>query len=130
MIANVFYRRGIIESWGRGTIRMTELTEAAGLTAPEIESSGGEVVVRFRPLRRGPGSDGGPELSELQRELFGIVMQRGPASLKKIAAALKSPVPRRTLQDNLKVLQNQGLVVVEGRGRGARWGHKGPEGER
>jgi ATP-dependent DNA helicase RecG len=118
LIANVFYRRGIIESWGRGTIRMAELTEAAGLTAPEIESSGGEVVVRFRPIRRAPGSGGGPELSELQRDLLGVLTQRGPASLQEIAAALKSPVPRRTLQDNLKVLQDHGLVIVEGRGRG------------
>ncbi len=31
LIAGVFYRRGIIEQWGRGTIKMAELTTAAGL---------------------------------------------------------------------------------------------------
>jgi ATP-dependent DNA helicase RecG len=55
LITNVFYRRNIIESWGRGTIRMAELTEAAGLTATEIESSGGAVAVRFQPLVAAPG---------------------------------------------------------------------------
>lgn len=44
-----FYRRGIIEAWGRGTIRMRELLEAAGLPAPEFECDAGEVLVRFRP---------------------------------------------------------------------------------
>ena len=51
LIARVFYRRGIIENWGRGTIRMAELTEQAGLPRPEIEDSGGAVTVRFRPGR-------------------------------------------------------------------------------
>jgi hypothetical protein len=69
------------------------------------------------------------ELSELQRDLLGVLTQRGPASLQEIATALRSPVRRRTLQDNLKVLQDHGLVIVDGRGRGARWIHTSPEGE-
>ena len=36
LVARVFYRRGIIESWGRGTIKMDELTTRAGLPRPEI----------------------------------------------------------------------------------------------
>ena len=49
LIARVFYRRGIIEQWGRGTIRMAELATSAGLSEPEIEAAGGGVTVRFRP---------------------------------------------------------------------------------
>ncbi len=52
LIAQVFYRRGIIEIWGRGTIKMRDLTVAAALPAPEIECSGGGVLVRFN-LPRG-----------------------------------------------------------------------------
>ena len=48
LIADVFYRRGLIERWGRGTLKMTELTVNAGLPAPEIEDAGGCVTVRFR----------------------------------------------------------------------------------
>ena len=46
LIAQVFYRRGIIERWGRGTIKMLELAASAGLPRPEIEDSGGCVTVR------------------------------------------------------------------------------------
>lgn len=49
LIASVFYRRGFIEQWGRGTLRIRELTEQAGLAAPDFEERGGEVVVRFFP---------------------------------------------------------------------------------
>ena len=41
-------RRGIIEEWGRGTVRMAELATSAGLPRPEIEESGDCVTVRFR----------------------------------------------------------------------------------
>jgi ATP-dependent DNA helicase RecG len=66
LIASVFHRRGIIESWGRGTLRMAELTQRAGLVAPEIDAGVGEVIVRFRPTsyvapqRVGPRSDPTP----------------------------------------------------------------------
>ena len=47
LIARTFYRRGIIEEWGRGTLKMAALTTAAGLPRPEIEDAGGCVTVRF-----------------------------------------------------------------------------------
>lgn len=48
LIAQAFYRRGIIESWGRGTLKIRELLIAAQLPVPEFESGHGEVLVRFR----------------------------------------------------------------------------------
>jgi len=41
LIAGVFFRRGLIEQWGRGTLRMRELVEEAGLAPPEFEERGG-----------------------------------------------------------------------------------------
>lgn len=49
LVAQVFYRRGLIEVWGRGTLKMREQAEAAGLPPPEFECHGEEVIVRFRP---------------------------------------------------------------------------------
>lgn len=48
LIAQAFYRRGIIENWGRGTLKIRELLAAAELPVPEFESGHGEVMVRFR----------------------------------------------------------------------------------
>ena len=48
LIARTFYRRGIIEEWGSGTLKMAELTSSAGLPVPEIEDDCGAVTVRFR----------------------------------------------------------------------------------
>lgn len=48
LIASVFYRRGIVETWGQGTLKMAAWTEEAGLPKPEILEIPGAVVVRFR----------------------------------------------------------------------------------
>ena len=48
LIARTFYRRGIIEEWGRGTLKMAEVAASAGLPRPEIEDANGCVTVRFR----------------------------------------------------------------------------------
>jgi ATP-dependent DNA helicase RecG len=125
LIAQVFYRRGIIESWGRGTIKMAELTEQAGLAAPEFECTGGEVWVRFRPTRYVPPSRVGHDLSPLQRQLLEVLAATGSAALGEILQGLPAGTSRRTVQDNLRFLHNLGLVDVAGKGRWARWMLKG-----
>ena len=47
LIASVFYRRGLIESWGQGTLRMASWAKEAGMPLPEILEVPGAVVVRF-----------------------------------------------------------------------------------
>ena len=48
-LTNIFYRRGLIEQWGRGANRIVELTVQAGHPEPEFAEIAGSVVVRFRP---------------------------------------------------------------------------------
>lgn len=47
MIAQTFYRRGIIEVWGRGTLKIARLMQEAGLAPPEVTVRTGAVVVTF-----------------------------------------------------------------------------------
>ena len=125
LIAQVFYRRGIIETWGRGTIKMAELAESAGLAAPEFESAGGEVSVRFRRTRYVAPTRVGHDLSNLQRTLLGVLSRAGHASLSEIRTAIGPGAPDRTIQENLQVLRQLGQVDSTGRGRYARWILKG-----
>lgn len=129
LIAQTFYRRGLIESWGRGTLRMMELTAQAGLAPPEFESSGGEVLVRFRPTQYVPPTRVSHNLTPLQRDLLEILSRTGPVSLKQIMGRLVVPTPERTVQDNLQLLRRLDLVDVVGARRMARWMLKGTQGE-
>ena len=51
-ITDVFYRRGLIEQWGRGTQKIVELCVKAGHPEPEFGQQAGSVFVRFRPIAR------------------------------------------------------------------------------
>ncbi|MCC6916399.1 RNA-binding domain-containing protein [Nitrosomonas sp.] len=47
LIAQAFYRRGIIETWGRGTLKIAGLMREAGLEPPLTTVHTGAVVVTF-----------------------------------------------------------------------------------
>lgn len=121
LIAQAFYRRGLIESWGRGTLKMAELTDRAGLVPPEFESTGNDVLVRFRPIRYVPPTRVNRELTSLQREILQVLAERGPLSLSEIRRRLPKLRARRTIQDNLRTLRVLDLVELAGHGAGARW---------
>ncbi len=73
-ITNVFYRRGLIEQWGRGTNRIVELTVRSGNPEPDFEEIAGSVVVRFRPkagtispkFTEPPGPKSAPSRSQVE----------------------------------------------------------------
>ena len=47
-IANAFFRAGLVESWGRGTIKIIEQCKEHGLPKPEFENSGKDFWLIFR----------------------------------------------------------------------------------
>jgi ATP-dependent DNA helicase RecG len=119
LIARVFHRRGIIETWGRGTLRMVELTEQAGLPRPEIEEGAGCVVVRFRPSRYVPPRQAKHDLTQRQQAILALLAQHAQVSRRFIVEALEEKM--RPVKDDLERLQSLGLVQTTGYGRGAVW---------
>jgi ATP-dependent DNA helicase RecG len=121
LIASVFYRRGLIEQWGRGTLRITELTERAGLRKPEFEERAGELVVRFFPSSYVAPRRIEHSLTELQQRVLEALGREGSASLAHLVSVLGDTAPRRLIQRDLSTLREFGLVTSSGYARGARW---------
>lgn len=122
LIADVFYRRGIIESWGRGTLRMAQLSEQAGLPRPEFEEPTGTLLVRFRPNVYVPPERIRRTLTERQRHILTVIASRsGNASLSDIVEALGPGTSRRNVQTDLQFLRGLELIASSGHGRGAHW---------
>lgn len=46
-IAKVFHRRGLIETWGRGTLKIASLMQEAGLAAPTLKTQADFVTITF-----------------------------------------------------------------------------------
>jgi len=47
LIADVFFKAGLIETWGRGTLKIIETCQTAGLPEPKFEILTGGIVVTF-----------------------------------------------------------------------------------
>ena len=130
LIARTFYRRGIIEEWGSGTLKMAALTGAAGLPMPEIEDDGGAVTVRFRhgiELRAtaefGP-TTGSAKLSVARlSERVLALLDRADQGLarREIRARLGPGVSERQVRRALEELRGKGLVASTNRGPLTRW---------
>jgi len=122
LIAAVFYRRGIIEAWGRGTLKMAELTQQAGLPHLEIEDAGGCVTVRFRPSRNVPPRRARTDLTYRQQAILTLLGRAAVGMpLREIHNGLEAQATLRQVREDLATLRTLNLVGLNGRGRGARW---------
>lgn len=135
LIADTFFRRGIIERWGRGTLKMAELTTAAGQPHPEIEDAEGHVTVRFlrdmaldRPTPPvqmtiiGESAEREPNLNEVHRMILNVLRHADhPLALREIHSLLPESASIRQVKRALTRLKEHGLAASTGRGGSARW---------
>ena len=122
LIAGAFYRRGIIETWGRGIRKMVELTTQAGLPNPEIEESTGFVTVTFRPSRYIPPQRVGHDLTERQRTILSVLSDApNGLPMSEISIQLTDSLTPYQIRSDLSTLRSLELVVLEGHGRSAKW---------
>ena len=122
LMARVFYRRGIIESWGRGTLKIAELTSRAGLAVPQIEEASGCVTVRFSPTRYVPPQRVAQDVTQRQQRVLLCLGQAAHGlALREVLAALEGEATERQVRNDLSALKVLGLADSKGHGRGAKW---------
>ena len=135
LIARTFYRRGIIEEWGSGTLKMADMATDAGLPIPEIEDDGGGVTVRFRPKsNRGLGEtrtlydnggasarSDGTEFRLVDRIHAMIAESEDGLARREIVARVSPDVSERQVRRALDGLRDKGVITSTGRGLAGRW---------
>ncbi len=122
LIARTFYRRGIIEEWGRGTLRMADLTTAAGLSRPEIEECSDCVTVRFRRADYSADRHLEGVLTQQQNAILALLHRSDrPLALREVCSLLGLQANERRVRKDLSTLKARGLVEPTGHGRSARW---------
>ncbi len=122
MIARTFYRRGIIEEWGRGTIKMADYVASSGLHRLEIENVADCVTVRFRRSCQAKFNKESRDLTERQNQILTLLRQNDFAlSRREILSMAEGELTERQLKDDLSILRERKFVETTGKGRGARW---------
>jgi len=97
-ITDVFYRRGLIEQWGRGTQKIVDLCRRAGHPDPEFRETGVDVGVIFRPAS---GQINTPLLPEATDQLTMGVAMGVTMEVAKLLPLSSNPISREDLQKQL-----------------------------
>lgn len=124
-IANVFYRAGYIEHWGRGIEKICEACEELGADLPEYRLCGNGLRVKFKALQSAlindfkmPKRQNGVLDGVLEEKILKELEREPKITQKELAAFLE--LPQRTLQRKMYELQAAGKIERIG---GKRYGH-------
>jgi ATP-dependent DNA helicase RecG len=113
IIANVFYRAGVIERWGMGTLKMMDWCHAFNCPPPEWKEQSGSVYVTFRPAEWFETQRGQPESGtspvpvqhqSLSTRILGL-LSASPARISEVSRQLG----QKRVSGQLKVVLGQML---------------------
>jgi predicted HTH transcriptional regulator len=135
IIAKVFEKMELIEQWGSGYKRITDICKNEGYPEPKWEEFGSAVRVTFYPhsatIENAPqtlGSEKQPEhkaalpyLTKRQTEILVIIQSADEISFSEIVEKMQNPPADRTIRDDLNRLKVLNLIDSKGFGRGALW---------
>lgn len=112
IIADVCFKAGYIDSWGRGTIKIIEACKAAGLPDVQMmEEDGGFLVTLFKSgveSRVESGVESGVE-SPMKEQILSFLAERS-LSKSELSQKLGKSKPTRYLNDLMNQLLSEGLV--------------------
>ena len=127
MIARTFYRRGIIETWGRGTLKIARLMQERGLEPPAVAVRQGAVVITFVL----PALVKTPEKSQTQEKMQEKTREKTAAAILRMfgeqpemsiaeLAERLGKVPS-TIERAIRKLRESGRLKRIGPDKGGHW---------
>jgi ATP-dependent DNA helicase RecG len=123
LIAEVCYRVGYIDSWGRGIEKITDACKQAGLPDPKIaEETGGILVELLKPQASEKlGNQLGNQLGNTKERILAEMKSNPKISGAQLAKILQ--ISTTAVEKNIKQLRDDGLIERIGGTRG-HWGVK------
>jgi predicted HTH transcriptional regulator len=134
-VANIFFRAGMIESWGRGIERIIEACREAGTPEPEAvcESTGLWMTFRFLPEHQGAtekkasqqvsqerlGERLGEKLGENRRAIISGMIN--DPNISVVVLAKRLGISRTAVENNIKWLKEKGYIKRIGPAKGGHW---------
>ena len=117
MIARTFYRRGIIETWGRGTLKIVRLMRERGLEPPEVAVREGAVMVTFRVPA--PVKTREKTREKTAAAILRLLREQPDLNMAEVARLLgKAP---STIERAIKKLRESGRLQRIGPDKGGHW---------
>ena len=118
LIAEVCYRVGYIDSWGRGIEKITDACKVAGMPEPFIEENSGGVAVELLkfPASEELGNQLGNQLGNTKERILTEMKANPKISGSQLAEILD--ISTTAVEKNIKQLREEGLILRIGGTRG------------
>ena len=123
ILASAFFKGGLIEAWGRGTIKIINECKKAGLPEPLIENvSGGISVTIFKTKIVKANVYKSKELNKRQQKALEFINDNG--KIKNADYQIINNVSKRTASRELKEMVDKRILELSGVGAGANYSKK------
>ena len=120
LLARTFYFAGLIEAWGRGTIKIVESCKQNGLPEPDfIEEHGVMKVIFYKDIYN---EEYLRKLGLNERQIRAVIYlkEKGDITISEFKKMIPN-VSEKTLYRDLKELVNKGLLVEVGEKKGRKY---------
>lgn len=123
MIARTFYRRGLIETWGRGTLKIARLMREAGHEPPQMSVRAGALVVTFGLPGKTTGKTTGEMIGKTTGKTAAAVLEllADDPNLSVPQLAKRLEKSELTIHRAIRVLREAGRLERIGPDKGGYW---------
>ena len=120
LIANAFFRAGLIESWGRGIEKMQAECKEAGVSAPIFNYDMPGLMIEFRSknVKSSPKSSG-KSSGKTGVQIIRLMDENSHITIPELAEALG--VTTRAIEKQISSLRKNGQLKRIGPARGGHW---------
>lgn len=123
LLADVFYKAGLIESWGRGTLKIVSDCLAQKLPEPQFIEENGVFSVEFSKssdrVFEGGGEKGGEKITLNQQKILKLMSRNKQVSIVELSQ--KVGITEKNVENNINRLKKKGLLKRIGSSRGGFW---------
>jgi ATP-dependent DNA helicase RecG len=124
LLADTFYKAGLIESWGRGTLKIIEDCKVAGLKAPEFVASAPFFTLLFHRSIQNvtenvTGNVTGNVTENRTLRILEMIQQQPDITTSELSKKLN--ISRMTLHRDLEKLKAGGKIKRMGPAKGGYW---------
>lgn len=116
LVADVFYKAGFIESWGRGTQRIIDNCVAEGLSVPMYEYKMGFLYLTFSHERVNERVN---ELTDTEKAVYRLVANKPSVTQLELAAELRLTV--QYIRKIMKALKDKNYIERIGADKNGYW---------
>ena len=116
LIANAFFRAGLIEAWGRGIYKIISECEMFGVAPPKFNCDFSGLMVEFEAkVKKVSGKTSGKTSGKI------LELMKSNSSITIPELALEIGVTERSIERNIQNLQKEGLIQRIGPAKGGHW---------